>query len=402
MSNKSQLEHGGFSTYCTFTCAFVQHHRNEPAMSRGRHARPSQTTKNLQRVAITGVAAAAPLTLSGAAQAAPDSAWDALADCESGGDWAINTGNGYYGGVQFSQSTWVAFGGLAYAGRADLATREQQIAIAEKTLDGQGWGAWPVCSKKAGVTGYGTDLRSDAPGPVSAPAPDPVPVAPEPEVAPEPAPAESDGFTRVVVPGDTVSRIAVEEGVCTPDEDIKTCWEPLYQQNVDVIGANPDLIYPGQSLHYVGGLLLSAAPVTVPDEEPATAEIQISSGAVVPGGHLTQSYSLGGHDGIDIGAPIGTPIHAVEAGLVYVAGPRDPGGFGQAVYIHGDDGRDYWYGHIDTWTVYVGQRVEAGDQIATVGDRGNSRGSHLHLQVRVGPGTVNPAPLIEAAGMTLS
>src|SRR3954447_2361798 len=81
--------------------------------------------------------------------------WSAVAACESGGDWSINTGNGFYGGLQFTQSTWLAFGGGAYASRADLASREQQIAIAEKVLAGQGWGAWPVCSVEAGVTGYG-------------------------------------------------------------------------------------------------------------------------------------------------------------------------------------------------------------------------------------------------------
>ncbi|WP_279347339.1 resuscitation-promoting factor [Hoyosella sp. YIM 151337] len=79
------------------------------------------------------------------------STWDALAQCESTGNWAINTGNGYYGGLQFSQSTWAAYGGTQYAPRADLATREQQIAIAEKTRAGQGWGAWPACSSKLGL-----------------------------------------------------------------------------------------------------------------------------------------------------------------------------------------------------------------------------------------------------------
>ena len=73
--------------------------------------------------------------------------WDAVAQCESGGDWSINTGNGYYGGLQFSQSTWEAFGGAEHAPRADLATRAQQIAVAEKVLAGQGPGAWPTCGR---------------------------------------------------------------------------------------------------------------------------------------------------------------------------------------------------------------------------------------------------------------
>jgi len=71
--------------------------------------------------------------------------WDAVASCESTNNWSINTGNGFYGGLQFTQSTWEAYGGLQYAPRADLATREQQIAVAEGVLAGQGPGAWPNC-----------------------------------------------------------------------------------------------------------------------------------------------------------------------------------------------------------------------------------------------------------------
>jgi uncharacterized protein YabE (DUF348 family) len=77
--------------------------------------------------------------------------WDALARCEAGGNWASNTGNGYYGGVQFDQSTWERQGGLRYAPRADLATREEQIAIAAGTQQAHGWGAWPSCSGRLGV-----------------------------------------------------------------------------------------------------------------------------------------------------------------------------------------------------------------------------------------------------------
>ena len=77
--------------------------------------------------------------------------WDALAGCEAGGNWAINTGNGFFGGVQFDQNTWERNGGLRYAERADLATREEQIAIAAVTQRRQGWGAWPTCSSRLGV-----------------------------------------------------------------------------------------------------------------------------------------------------------------------------------------------------------------------------------------------------------
>jgi hypothetical protein len=79
------------------------------------------------------------------------SVWDRLAQCESGGNWSINTGNGYYGGLQFSQSTWEGVGGLQYAQRADLASRTQQIAAAEVLLKSSGWGAWPSCASSLGL-----------------------------------------------------------------------------------------------------------------------------------------------------------------------------------------------------------------------------------------------------------
>ncbi|NDK89294.1 DUF348 domain-containing protein [Gordonia desulfuricans] len=79
------------------------------------------------------------------------SVWDALAQCEATGNWAINTGNGFYGGVQFDQNTWERWGGLEYAPRADLASREEQIAVASKTQAAQGWGAWPSCSSRLGL-----------------------------------------------------------------------------------------------------------------------------------------------------------------------------------------------------------------------------------------------------------
>jgi len=98
--------------------------------------------------------------------AASQMTWDEVAECESGGDWHINTGNGYYGGLQFAQATWEAFGGTEFAPRADLATREQQIAVAERVLAGQGPGAWPTCGKRAGLTGPGNPNAQPAGAPV--------------------------------------------------------------------------------------------------------------------------------------------------------------------------------------------------------------------------------------------
>ena len=108
-------------------------------------ARPVR--RALLATAAAAATGAAVIGTAGGASAAPVSEWDRLAQCESGGNWHINTGNGYYGGVQFSRSTWLGFGGGQYAPRADLATREQQIVVAERTLARQGWRAWPSCSR---------------------------------------------------------------------------------------------------------------------------------------------------------------------------------------------------------------------------------------------------------------
>ncbi|WP_377269676.1 transglycosylase family protein [Peterkaempfera sp. SMS 1(5)a] len=134
---------------------------------RHRRPRPSQTKKFVTAAGVTGAGIALPLLTAGGASAASVSTWDKVAQCESGGDWAINTGNGFYGGLQFSQSTWAAYGGSAYADRADLATKGQQISIAEKVLDAQGAGAWPVCSVTAGLSAGGAAAVVDTGSTVS-------------------------------------------------------------------------------------------------------------------------------------------------------------------------------------------------------------------------------------------
>lgn len=96
-------------------------------------------------IAAGGASLAAP-----AANAAPVSAWDQVAQCESGGNWNTNTGNGYYGGLQFAAQTWTAHGGGEYAATADQATKEQQIAVGERVLASQGAGAWPNCGGPLG------------------------------------------------------------------------------------------------------------------------------------------------------------------------------------------------------------------------------------------------------------
>ncbi|WP_344137818.1 transglycosylase family protein [Pedococcus bigeumensis] len=105
---------------------------------------------------MTGVAVAGVATVAGgmatATSAQASTVWDRVASCESGGNWSINTGNGYYGGLQFSDRTWDAFGGERYAATANRASKAQQITIAQKVLSAQGPGAWPTCGARAGLT----------------------------------------------------------------------------------------------------------------------------------------------------------------------------------------------------------------------------------------------------------
>ncbi|GGQ22601.1 hypothetical protein GCM10010249_46500 [Streptomyces roseolilacinus] len=127
--------------------------------------------------------------------------WGCVALCESGGRWDADTGNGFYGGLQFKQSTWEEFGGLAYARRADLATRAQQITVAQEVLRWQGWNAWPTCSRRYGLSGrYHT-----------------------------------------VQPGDTLSGVARRFGVAGG-------WQALYAANRDLVGGDPNVLRPGWML----------------------------------------------------------------------------------------------------------------------------------------------------------
>ncbi|WP_439031946.1 transglycosylase family protein [Gordonia terrae] len=115
----------------------------------GRHRKQttSTTTKTITKVALTGavLGGGAALLGTGTANAATDAEWNQVAQCESGGNWAIATGNGYHGGLQFSPSTWTGHGGGEFAPTADQASREEQIVVAERVLGSQGKGAWPTC-----------------------------------------------------------------------------------------------------------------------------------------------------------------------------------------------------------------------------------------------------------------
>ncbi|MET9656293.1 transglycosylase family protein [Streptomyces sp. NPDC006510] len=136
----------------------------------GRHRRPRQAPAIVVAAGVTGSAIAIPLLGASGAHAADATTWDRVAECESGGMWSADLGNGYYGGLQFSQETWKAYGGEAYAERADLASRAQQIAVAQKVLDDRGPQAWPSCAVISGLAADGT-LPGVDPG--SVPADDP-------------------------------------------------------------------------------------------------------------------------------------------------------------------------------------------------------------------------------------
>jgi LysM repeat protein len=197
--------------------------------------------------AVAGAGVTIPLLAAGSAHASSIN-WDAVAQCESGGNWAINTGNGFYGGLQFTESTWLAYGGGAYAHYANQASRTQQIAIAEKVLAGQGIGAWPVCGPR-GYTSGGSYTTTNANGAGSGSGSSSshkstkhsytAPVQKSRTVS---APAKSTGHSYTVVSGDTLSEIAAKEGI--------SHWETLYQENQSVVGSNPNLIFPGQVLHF--------------------------------------------------------------------------------------------------------------------------------------------------------
>ncbi|MFC8503779.1 transglycosylase family protein [Pedococcus sp. NPDC057267] len=114
--------------------------------------KPKPIRRRVAGVAVAGAATVAGGVVTAGSSSAAGSVWDGVAACESGGNWHINTGNGYYGGLQFSAGTWSAYGGGRYAARADLASKSEQITVAQRVLASQGPGAWPTCGARAGLT----------------------------------------------------------------------------------------------------------------------------------------------------------------------------------------------------------------------------------------------------------
>jgi LysM repeat protein len=203
-----------------------------------------------------GVAGTAVLLGPGSAAQASSVNWDAVAQCESGGNWSISTGNGFYGGLQFTRGTWKAYGGAKYASTANKASRSEQIAIAEKVLRGQGIGAWPVCGRKGGSSKHysGTNTSgSHSTGSHSTKSHHKT-AKKSKSVTHKTAKTtqrkatnvtratsvKATGNTYVVRSGDTLSAIASAN-------HIKGGWHTLYQLNHGTV-SNPNLIFPGQRI----------------------------------------------------------------------------------------------------------------------------------------------------------
>ena len=127
----------------------------------GRHRRPRQAPALIVAAGVTGSAIAIPLLAAASASAADGTTWDRVAQCESGGAWSANQGNGYYGGLQLDQANWESHGGLEYAPTADQASRSQQIAVAEKVLDDSGLAAWPTCGPLSGLAKSSGEVSVD-------------------------------------------------------------------------------------------------------------------------------------------------------------------------------------------------------------------------------------------------
>ncbi|MFJ7149667.1 transglycosylase family protein [Streptomyces sp. NPDC100445] len=239
--------------------------------AKGKHRRPSKAVRAITLAGVTGAAVAAPLMATGTASAATTSEWDTVAQCESGGNWAINTGNGYYGGLQFSASTWAAYGGTQYAATADKAGKAQQIAVAEKVLAAQGKGAWPVCgtglsgastggsapTTTSGSAGTTDTTRSSDQQAASRSAERPATSASKsPSQAPSQTPSPSKSKTVTTPTGQKVKKGDGEYKVVTGDtlssiaaaKHVQGGWEKLFRLNKDIV-EDANLIYPGQQLH---------------------------------------------------------------------------------------------------------------------------------------------------------
>lgn len=371
-------------------------------MSHGKHRKQTSTKRRNLAIAISVATAgiAAPVVLSGTASAATQDQWDAVTVPEAGGDWYINhSGDGLsVGGLQFQNPSWhdalnylnsqgIDTSGYPqdlYQGMPNVPTRTQQIMAGEALLHLQGPGAW--------VNGNGNPLGASMFDGGANPFPDGTPhdLGPgtndrDPADTPK-APADSTSAgTYTVVSGDTLYGISIAKGL--GDGGCNT-WKPLYDANKDVVGGNPDLIFPGQVLRIPGDPVTEPSQTPPADPPPAPAPsadyaAPVTGGVSQPFGNPDSGYGLGYHTGVDLQGNTGDPVHAAHGGTVIIGGAG--AAYGNHVVIDHGDGMYTLYAHLSEIDVSSGQTVSAGDVIGLVGSSGNSSGPHLHFELRNSP-----------------
>jgi LysM repeat protein len=221
------------------------------ASIRGKHRKQSRVVRGVAKVAIAGAVIGVPLTIAATPANASSVNWDAVAHCESGGNWATDTGNGFYGGLQFTMSTWHANGG---SGSPQNASRSEQIAVANRVLASQGIGAWPVCGKQGGSSGSyssshtsGSSSSSDSStrhtrhhySSTTPSTPKQVSSTTEHGASAGSAKSNPKG-DYTVVSGDTLSKIASKQ-------DVAGGWQSVWNKNKSYV-SDANLIFPGQKL----------------------------------------------------------------------------------------------------------------------------------------------------------
>ena len=285
----------------------------------GRHRKPTSSSISVAKIAFTGaVIGGGSLALADQAQAAPDNEWDQVARCASGGNWAINTGNGYQGGLQFSAGTWAAHGGTQYAPAANMASKDQQIAIAAHVLATQGRGAWPVCG--TGLSGATPRNVVNEPAPAApAPAPADAPVqnadavpldaplpdapAPAPDApaldapAPSaPAPADAPPADAPAAPQPEIIDVAVQDAAPTAEPVVDTAL----QAPAPEAPATPDdqtVVVEASSVH---ALPLAPADPAVPPVLPTTPAPAPADPAAAPAPDGTTAVAAGAPGAIQL------------------------------------------------------------------------------------------------------
>ncbi|WP_457032313.1 transglycosylase family protein [Kitasatospora sp. P5_F3] len=281
-----------------------------------------RTRRLIAATGVVGIGLSVPCLTAGSASAATVSTWDKVAQCEATGDWSINTGNGFYGGLQFTSSTWAEFGGKQYAAQANQASKGQQIAVAEKVLASQGPGAWPVCSVKAGLTkgGSAPQVDTSASTDSSAKASTPKAAAPAPKAAEQQTTTTTTAAkSYTVVAGDWLSTIA-------QNQNVEGGWEKLYELNKSVLSEGPDMIYPGQQL------ALGGTTTVVTSAPKSTAPAPTSSSAGTGTRTTKSSKAASGSTATTAVAATGSKAAAInfamsKLGQAYVYGGSSNGGW---------------------------------------------------------------------------